>query len=276
MISALAGAHLAEALLEAGDADGCRERLLAAAGGPGLELIEPSARARHYEILVRAELAGGHAGAARDWLERGEATLGDAAHDLRRSELLRARAAVLLAEGEVEPAREAAAAAAQAAELAGVPIAAARARILLGRALAAAARRQAVVELESAVAALAACGARRYEDEAVRELRRLGRRVTRAATGFRHPPAQPAGARGGRARRGRQDEPRDRRGALPERAHDRDTPAPHLRQARRLVTSGRRRRGGAGPRVREPSREFASALRCPRDGRATLDGRAGR
>ena len=53
MVSALAGAHLAEALLEGGDPEGCRERLLAAAGGPGLELLERAGRARYYEITAR-------------------------------------------------------------------------------------------------------------------------------------------------------------------------------------------------------------------------------
>ena len=49
-----------------------------------------------------------------------------------------------------------------------------------GQALAAADRRdEAITVLQRAEAELAACGAVRYADEAARELRRLGRRVTR-------------------------------------------------------------------------------------------------
>ena len=181
MVSALAGAHLAEAMLESGDAEGCRELLLAAAGGPGLELIERAGRSRYYEILVRAELALGRVEAAHEWLDRGQETLTGAALDLRRSELMMARAEILLAESNAEGALEAASSSVDAADAARIPIAAARARIVYGRALAASgARDEAVSELESAAGALAACGAGRYEVEAIRELRRLGRRVTRA------------------------------------------------------------------------------------------------
>ena len=56
----------------------------------------------------------------------------------------------------------------------------ARARTLAGRAPAAAGERdRAAEELERAAAELAACGARRYREEAEHELRRLGRRFAR-------------------------------------------------------------------------------------------------
>jgi DNA-binding NarL/FixJ family response regulator len=96
-----------------------------------------------------------------------------------------ARSAVMLAAGRDEEAVRAAAAALAAS--AGLPLLAARARLAYGRALAATGERAAAIDaLDDAEAAFDRFGARRRRDEAVRELRRLGRRVVRAS-------AEPAG-----------------------------------------------------------------------------------
>jgi DNA-binding NarL/FixJ family response regulator len=67
-----------------------------------------------------------------------------------------------------------------------------RARILTGLALARSGdRARALAELQRSAHDLAALGAQRYRDQAVRELRRLGRRIpTRTATGA-HPVLSP-------------------------------------------------------------------------------------
>jgi DNA-binding NarL/FixJ family response regulator len=86
---------------------------------------------------------------------------------------------VALARGDV---REAAMAAEEAVALAGVgnPLASGRGRIAYGRALAAAGEvERAIGELERAEEMLWACGATREADAAARQLRQLGRRVTR-------------------------------------------------------------------------------------------------
>ena len=63
-----------------------------------------------------------------------------------------------------------------------MPLLAARAQLALGRALAADGERTAAIDaLVAAEAAFDGFGARRRRDEAVRELRRLGRRVVRTA-----------------------------------------------------------------------------------------------
>src|SRR5262249_38835093 len=56
-VSALAGCHLAEALLDSGRPDRCRELIPGTAGGDGLSLVERAFRSRWYEVLTRAALA---------------------------------------------------------------------------------------------------------------------------------------------------------------------------------------------------------------------------
>ena len=89
-----------------------------------------------------------------------------------------ARSAVALAQDRPQEAW----AAARTARAGAPPLLAARARLAEGRALAALGRRAEAVEaLSAAEAAFDGFGALRRRDEAVRELRRLGRRVQRAA-----------------------------------------------------------------------------------------------
>ena len=171
---------VAETRLEAGDPARCREELLAGARGPGLPVIELSLRSHFYEILTRAALMLDEIDQARAWATRAEECAFGSTLGGREAEALLARAAVQLAEDAPHDAVASAVAAAEAAERPADRIVAARARTLAGRALALTGRRRlAAAELERALGTLQACGARRYADEAARELRRQGRRVVR-------------------------------------------------------------------------------------------------
>lgn len=179
--SVYAAGWYGEALIEAGQPERGRELILEAAGGPELaDGVERAFRPYFHEVLTRAELALGRGAEAATWAGRARAAA--AGLDLGAPEAwaLRAEAAVALAGGSPGPAAELARAAAARAGETGHRIEAARARTLAGQALAAAgARDEAVAELEAASAELDACGAARHRDLAVRELRRLGRRVGR-------------------------------------------------------------------------------------------------
>jgi DNA-binding NarL/FixJ family response regulator len=182
-VSAMAGCFLAEARLEAGDHEGARAELLAAAGGPELPPIERGFKSHWYELLARASLAEGDRDTAESWVERAEAAAEGLGIAGRTGEALRARAALLLKDGHAESAAEHADRAAASADDGHLPIEAARSRILAARALATAGKREeAVARLERAREALQECGAVRLADEAARELRRLGRRVRRSGT----------------------------------------------------------------------------------------------
>jgi DNA-binding NarL/FixJ family response regulator len=92
----------------------------------------------------------------------------------------RAAAAVALHSGDTATAVDRALASADAARDVGAPIESGLSRTLAGRALARAAQNdRAVAELHRAAAALDACGALRYRDEAERELGKLGHRTHR-------------------------------------------------------------------------------------------------
>jgi DNA-binding NarL/FixJ family response regulator len=100
-------------------------------------------------------------------------------------------ALLALARGQTEAAIVLARQAADAFATTGHRLDAARARLLLGRALAAQdSQEESLAELERARAELEQCGAARHRDQAIRELRRLGRRIgsgghrAKAATGL--------------------------------------------------------------------------------------------
>jgi DNA-binding NarL/FixJ family response regulator len=168
---------LGEALIEAGEPRrGCAE-LLSALGGPDLPRVERPFHPYFYEVLTRGELALGRPDDAARWVTRATAVLDGVPLSGRRGFARRAEAALALAENRPQAATLAADAIAAAVE-AGHRLDAARARILYGRALAAADERDAAVfELRTARDELETCGALRYRDQAVRELRRLGERV---------------------------------------------------------------------------------------------------
>ena len=179
--SAVGGFFLAEAQLEAGDPAGCRDRMLAAGGGPDLPLNERLYQPRWYLLLTRAELALGELARAEGWAERAEAAAEGLGLPGRTGWAEHARAEVLLARGDATRAAEVASSAAGHHSEAGNRITAERCRVLHGVALAAAGEREvAIATLESARNELEAFGALALRDQAARELRRLGRRVPRS------------------------------------------------------------------------------------------------
>jgi DNA-binding NarL/FixJ family response regulator len=171
-------AHVAAVWLEAGRPERCLQQVQAV-GAPELPLIEPGRRAWLCGVLSRAELARGNAAGAETWAARGEALARDLALPLAEASILHARALLALDGGDPQASAALAARAAAAADAVGAVIDAARARTLGGRALAAAGDADNAVDLlTGAEAELSACGAAHLRDEAARELRRLGQRVT--------------------------------------------------------------------------------------------------
>lgn len=178
VFSGLAKAHLGSAYLEAGEAGRALAELRRA--GDGGAPLEHSVRCWWAELTARAELAAGNVDQAEDWARRAMTSAQELGLPARLGWARRAWAAVLLArERPDEAAAEALRSTDERLE-SGDRLGAARAWLTAGRALAASGRRsEAVTELERAHGELTALGARRYADEAARELRTLGRRVPR-------------------------------------------------------------------------------------------------
>jgi DNA-binding NarL/FixJ family response regulator/tetratricopeptide (TPR) repeat protein len=172
---------LGEALLEAGQPARCATVLLETTGGPDAERQPAAHRCYSWSMLARAEAQRGHHSEAQAWIDRLDAALPALAPlAFPRTLAEHARAHLLLARGDPAAAAGAALAAAEAADGISARVEAARGRLLAGRALGAAGERERAVRLlEQAQAELDECGARRYGEEAVQELRRLGRRVSR-------------------------------------------------------------------------------------------------
>jgi DNA-binding CsgD family transcriptional regulator len=170
--------HVAAAQLEAGEPERCLEAA-ADAGGPEFAHVEPGRRAWLYAILARAELALGRELVAEDWVARGERLQRTLGLGYVEGAVAYAAAMLELARGNARAALEQAERAVARAGDAGAAVQASRARIVAGRAAAAAGDAEgAAAWLERAEAELAAMGAVRFRDEAARELRRLGRRVS--------------------------------------------------------------------------------------------------
>jgi DNA-binding CsgD family transcriptional regulator len=167
--------HFAVVCANAGQHERCIEHMLLA-GAPGFERFgEPGRRCLWAEALVRATLALGQLEEAREWALRGERFAAGLGLPVAEAAVQRARALVVLAEGDPHAAAGLALAAAESAGRHGAPIEAARSRAVAGRALAGAGQRErAVEELRAARAELTRCGARRLEQEIARELRALG------------------------------------------------------------------------------------------------------
>jgi ATP/maltotriose-dependent transcriptional regulator MalT len=176
----LAHCCLAAAVLEAGDAERAISEILTHAGGETLEVIERSWHPRWYEVLASAELMRGELDAAEQWVLRAEASASELRLPGRIAEALRARANLELARGNAPHAADAAIEAVELFAAAGRRVDEGRAQIVAARALAVLGHgTRAERELEQAHSILAACGAKRYRDQAARELRRLGRKVAR-------------------------------------------------------------------------------------------------
>jgi DNA-binding NarL/FixJ family response regulator len=209
--SKLSGCYVGSILIEKGEPAAGRDLILASMDGPGLEQLERPFRTRLYEQLAQADIALGDLGAAERWVELAEDAVDGAPLAVRRAEAIRARAALLLAHGKEA---EAAAKAIDAAELLaepGVPIEAAQARLLAGRALAADGETEAAVaQLAPALATFADLGASRAHDEAARELRQLGQRVSRRRRRAEEPVAVAAAAADGASEAVAELSPRER------------------------------------------------------------------
>lgn len=179
-LSGIARLQLASALLEIGEPERAREQLVASDGQPDLPPF-PVYETLCYELLVRAELALGGQERADQFAARAEEAAQRLGLLVPAARARRARAMVLLERGQATEAAEEALAASAAAEQADAPVEGARCRTLAGRALVAAGdRERAIIELKDAHQQLSGCGAWRYSDEAARELRKLGRAVSRA------------------------------------------------------------------------------------------------
>jgi ATP/maltotriose-dependent transcriptional regulator MalT len=177
-MAGLAGCSLAWAQLESGLPDQCRDRILEAAGGPDLPLVQRGTTLYWYELLTQAELELGNIDAADEWATRLEQSSVGLNSELTHA--CRSRSMVLLAQGDPAAAARLALESVAAAEAYGAPIDAGRSRVQAGIALVASGHRsEAIEQFEQAQVALTECGAGRYADQAARELRRLGKRVQR-------------------------------------------------------------------------------------------------
>ncbi|MQA74715.1 MAG: AAA family ATPase [Solirubrobacterales bacterium] len=181
VISSASRAHLALAYADAGEHERSI-RQMELAGAPDFPMFHIERKPFWCEALTRAALGLGLQDEAERWVRRAEALVDGLDLPVAAAAARQARARLLLAGGEPEPAAELALEAAAGQESRGARIEAARSRILAGQALAAADRpERAVSELKRAHAELDACEVIRYRDEAARELRRLGLRMPRIA-----------------------------------------------------------------------------------------------
>jgi DNA-binding CsgD family transcriptional regulator len=178
--SAEAAVDLARALLESGEPQRAVDLLVGSAGGEELVLIAGGPRAHYLESLTLGWLALDRPTDARRAAVAAEAWASSLQLPMAIAWANRAAAAVDLYTGNASAAAERAFLAVAGAEEVGAPIEAALSRTLAGRALAQTGEAdRAVSELQHAAAALEACGALRWRDEAERELRKLGHRVHR-------------------------------------------------------------------------------------------------
>ena len=205
---------LGAALTAAGNPERAVPIMLEAYGGAAMPRVIPADRPAAAADLVEAQLAAGDLAAARETLAHGMAAALEAGTRWAATTIARADAAVLLAEGRADEAVGAARRPDETdwpdetdrpddgrrdgsrAATAPAPLAAALVRLVEGRALAAAGDREAArAALIEAEAALDSFGALRRRDEAVRELRRIGHRVVRAARDGTDGPLGPLTAR---------------------------------------------------------------------------------
>ena len=138
--------------------------------------------ARGWELLIRSHLAAGEVAAAADASELAQISEPDARLAQRSATLTAAQAELLLAQDDPAIAVKTADHAMRLADVSQNPVLIGRCRTVLGIALAGTGDRDAAIaELEAAERSLHEVGAIRESDAAARELRRLGKRVTRRA-----------------------------------------------------------------------------------------------
>ena len=139
--------------------------------------LDPGWVCRWAPILVEADLALGDLAAGREHALAATAFANGIGLATPRAAAARASAQVALAVGDARAAHELAVLAIADAAAVGADLEVARARLIAGRALGGSDRKSAIEQLEAARLQADLCGAQRVHDEAVRELRRLGRRV---------------------------------------------------------------------------------------------------
>lgn len=180
VIPAVAGFSMAVALVELDRFEEAKAVVFEMCGGPGLSRMMRAATVIVYECLTRAELGLGRPEAAERWVTDAVAASYDGALPVESAYAARARALVLAADGDHAGAAEVAMGAAKRAEEVGSLVEAAKCRIIAGRSLAQMGERtRAAAVLEQAEEQLTRSGAFGFRDDAQKELRRLGRRVTR-------------------------------------------------------------------------------------------------
>jgi ATP/maltotriose-dependent transcriptional regulator MalT len=172
--SSVAILYLAAAWLEAGEPERFRQQLFAGQSMPRLPpLLFYSVYA--YELLTRAELESHRTDAARRWADEAVAVSQQLGLDGPMAEAQRAQAMLALDAGSFATAAQMARTSAVHGERAGEPTQAGRSHLLAGIALGRAGEVEgAIEELRRAEELLAAHGASRYRDQALRELRQLG------------------------------------------------------------------------------------------------------
>ena len=176
-LPAMAGARLAMTVRELGGSAADTEPMVALAGGWQLPVLPPAWRVVYQETLTRVELAAGRLEPAIACAEAAESDAAALGLPLATAQAERARAAILLEQGDAKSAAALALRSAGAADEAGAPLEAARSRVLAGRALAGADERDRAVNLlRGAEREFDERGAVRDRGEARRELRRLGAR----------------------------------------------------------------------------------------------------
>lgn len=186
VIPAIAGLALGLALVEVGQFERARAVVFELCGGEELSRMMRACRTVVYELLTQIDLALGRPDAAERWAAAALEAAGDGELPVEFAFAARARALVLAAGGDHGGAAELAMRAAEGAERGGSPVEAARCMIIAGRSLGHAGERdRAVTVLEHAQERLTAAGAFGFLDQAQRELRRLGRRVTRRSGAVR-------------------------------------------------------------------------------------------
>ena len=180
LIAVRAAVVWAAALVENGEPERAIEELVDSPESKVVASLPGDWRTKRLEVLARSYLAVDRADDAVRAAAAAQACAVEFGLPLSRATAHRAAAALALHEGAFEVAAERAQASAAIAEEVGAPIEAALSRILAGRALAHAGGTDAAAEeLERAIASLRARGAKRYADEATRELRKLGRYIHR-------------------------------------------------------------------------------------------------
>lgn len=155
---------------------------LRAVGGPDVPDLDVLNRTTIYDYLTAGEIDRGRIDAADDWASRAEACCPPGL-PRRAGHAQLARARVQLARGDGAGAVDHSLRAAEAFDASAAKYEAATAKLLTGQAYALIGDRgQAVDALDFARQRAGKFGARRLEAQAVRELRRLGRRVAPAAS----------------------------------------------------------------------------------------------